>query len=287
MISGCIRSGVAELWANKRMVLPFYLANLFFGLLVMIPFAYALDDFVGMSMMREKLGVGMDYDFLIEFLFYGGNALTSVKGMVTLVPFAYWLAAIFLSGGALAVFAGGARYTPSLFWSGAAAYFGRFVRLALMILPIMIALFCLRYLASLFQWIFFGSDPYEYVTYWGAWIKMGLGYVGLILGGLIFDYARIHMVLTETRKTRLSLWRGIRFAAGHPVKTLALALLIFASGWLILLVYYGVSGLLAIPSWVVLIVLVAVQQVYVVWRMALRLTAYSSQMVLYRRLNTQ
>ena len=286
MIFGCVRSGVAGLWANKRMLLPFYLANLFFGLLVMIPFAYALDDFIGMSMMREKLGGGMDYDFLFEFPHYAGNGLSSVTGMVTLVPFAYWLAALFLSGGALAVFAGGARYTPSLFWSGAAAYFGRFVRLAIMVLPIMIALFCLRYLASLFQWVFFGSDPYEYVTYWGAWIKMGLGYIGLILGGLFFDYARIHMVLTDARKARLSLRHGIRFAAGRPAKTLGLALLIFASGWLTLFAYYVVSGLLAVPSWVVLMVLVIVQQIYIVWRMALRLTAYSSQMMLYRRLNS-
>jgi len=285
MILRCIRSGVAGLWANKRMILPFYVANLCFGLLIMIPFAYALDDFVGMSVMREKLGAGMDYDFLFEFLHYGSNALSSVKGMITIVPFAYWLAALFLSGGAFAVFAGGAKYTPSSFWSGSAAYFGRFVRLALMILPLMIVLFCLRYVASLFQWIFFGSDPYEYVTYWGAWFKMGLGYIGLILAGVIFDYARLYMVLTDVRKARLSLWYGIKFAAAHPAKTLGLALVIFLSGWLILFVYYGMSGLLSGPSWAVLIALVAVQQVYIVWRMALRLTAYSSQMILYRRLN--
>ncbi len=285
MIFGCLRSGLAQVWASKRLVLPFYLLNLVFGLFMMLPLGFALDDFIGKSMMRQQLGESMDYNFLFEFLHYADSGITSVKGMVLTVPFAYWLAALFLSGGALATLAGRGKYVPSAFWGGAASHFGRFLRLMLIAIPFLIVLFCLRYLVSLVQWIFFGSDPYEYIIYWGAWAKMALGFLGLILFGLIFDYARIHLVLTENRKARKSLWQGICFAAKNLKNTVGLALILFAGGWLAVLVYYLTSNLFSASGWFIVIALLIWQQLYIVFRMALRLTTYSSQMELYRKIS--
>jgi len=285
MILASLRSGINRVWAGKRMLAPFYIASLVSGLLIMLPFAYVLDDFAGKSMMRQRLGESMDYNFFFEFMYYADSGLEAVRGMVLAVPFMYWLIALFLSGGALMIFAGHNKYVPSAFWGGAARYFGRFLRLTLMAIPVLAALFCLRYLVSLFQWIFFGSDPYEYVIYWGAWIKMGLGFVGLILFGLVFDYARIHLVLTDNRKTRKSLWQGARFAAKNLKYTLGLALIIFLCGWLAVIVYYITSNLFSGPSWIIVIALLIWQQLYILFRMALRLATYSSQMALYRRVS--
>lgn len=284
MVFKCIGSGISQVWANKRLLLPFYLANLFCGLLVMLPFARVLDDFVWKSGVKQKIGEAMDYDFVFELLHYSDSGLAAVKGMIPVVPIFYLLVTLFLSGGALVIFAARGKYTPAAFWGGAAAYFGRFIRLTLMGLPVLAALFCLRYLETLVQWVIFGSDPYEYIIYWGAWIKMGLGYFGLVLFGLIYDYARIHMVLTDNRKARKSLWHGVKFAARNLKKTITLALILFVSGWVILIAYNIFSNILTAPSWVVLVLLVVWQQLYIISRMTLRLTVYSSEMILYRRL---
>lgn len=283
MILGSLRSGINRTWTGKRMLVPFYLVNLVSGLLIMIPFAYALNDFAGTSMMRQKLGESMDYDFLFEFLYYADSGLSAVQGMIMTVPFLYWLIALFLSGGALTIFAKHEHYASPAFWGGAASYFGRILRLALLALPVLVALFCLRYLVNLFQLIFFGSDPYEYIVYWGAWIKMALGFIGLILFGLIFDYARIHLVLTDNRKTRKSLWQGARFAVKNLKYTLGLAFIIFLGGWSAIIVYYFGSNLFSAPGWLIVIVLFIWQQLYIVSKMAIRLTAYSSQMELFRK----
>lgn len=286
MIIVSLFSGLKRVWGAKRMLLPFYLANLICGLLIVLPLGFVLDDFAGKSTMRARLGDSMDYNFLFEFLHYADSGVASVRGMILAVPLAYWLIALFLSAGALAVFAGRGKYVPSSFWGGAAAYYGRFIRLTLMAIPLLIALFCLRYLVNLVQLIFFGGDPSGYIIYWGAWAKMALGFLGLILFGLIIDYARIHMVLTDNRQTRKSLWRGARFAAINLKNTLGLAFLLFASGWLIILVYYLASHLFSSTGWLVLIALLIWQQLYIFCKMALRLTAYSSQMELYRRVST-
>lgn len=284
MIFGCLKTGLNQMWSNKRLLLPFYIANLFFGLLIMLPFAYTLDDFVGPSLMRQKIGQAMDYDFIFEFLHYAASGLSTVTGMIMIIPFIYMVVSLFLSGGAFLIFAGKEKYTPALFWGGAAAFFGRFVRLALMALPVLAALFCLRYLVDLFQWLFYGSDPYEYAIYWGAWFKMALGYLGLILYGLIFDYARIHLVITAGRKVRQSLWRGAGFAFANLFKTFGLAFVLFLIGWAMVLLYYFISHIFAAPGWFLMVLLVIIQQLYIIMRLALRLTAYAGQTELYRRL---
>jgi hypothetical protein len=265
------------------MLLPIYLMNLFFGILIMLPFAKALDDFVWKSMMREKLGEAMNYDFLFEFLHYGSSGLASVQGMIMTVPFIYWVVALFLSGGAFVSLAKGEKYTPAAFWGGAAGYFGRILRLAMMAIPVVALLFCIRYLESLVEWIFFGSDPYEYIVYYGAWIKMGLGFVGFILFGLVFDYARIHLVLTDNHKVRSSLWHGFRFAATNFGKTFFLSFVLFITGWVMVFIYCIISPLFSGPSWAMVILLVIWQQLYIIFRMMLRLTAYSSQMEMFRK----
>ena len=66
--------------------------------------------------------------------------------------------------------------------------------------------------------------------------------------------------------------------------TLTLALVLFVSGWVILIVYNLLANILTAPSWLVLLVLVIGQQLYILSRLTLRLTVYASEMALYHRL---
>ncbi len=98
MIIASLRSGIAQVWSHKRVVLPFYLANLGLGLLVMLPLAALVDDFVGNSMMREQLGVAMDYDVFFEFLLAPGGGLAGVQKIFLAAIVIYLLVALFFSG---------------------------------------------------------------------------------------------------------------------------------------------------------------------------------------------
>jgi len=281
LVLSALHTGLSLVSRHRRLIVPFYLASLLFGLLITLPLGALLDEFVGGSLMRERLGQAMDYDLLFEFLIKNGTVLTSLQGLMLIVPVIYWLLALFLSGGALAVYVNDS-YRPKLFWGAAAEHFAPFVRLALMSLPVLALFFSLRLLETLFVRLFFGSDPYEYVLYWGAWIKMGLGYLGLVLFGIVFDYARLNLVITGDRRARRSLWRAIVFAAHNPGRTFGLAFILFAAGWLALAIYYPISTALSAPNWFVVVALLVLQQLYIVFRLVLRLTYYSSQLALYR-----
>lgn len=269
------------MWQNKGMVLIYYLANLLFGIVLMLPFRSVLSGFAGNSLMGEKLAGRLDMDFLFEFFKENPN-LFSTYTLLILVWFSvYWLLSLFLSGGAFSVFISGEKYTSPLFWGNAAKYFGRFIRLVLWSIPVLAILFCLQFLWTVIQRIFFGSDPYQYITYWGGWIKVGLRYISFILYFLVLDYARIYTVTTDERRMWISLWQGIQFGFKNIMKTFGLALLLFLTGIIALVIYNPIANLLHAPYSIVILLLFLWQQVYIVFRMVLRLTLYSGEVRLY------
>src|SRR5574341_468049 len=282
-----LKSGFAQVRANKRLVVVFYLANLFFGLLLMLPLRSILSDFVDNSQMGTKLGGPLDMDFLFEFFKHKGEAIDVFRGLVLTVPAANWLFTLFLSGGALAVFAGGEQYNATFFWGNAAKYFGRFLRLTLWSLPAFAILFCLQFLETGVQRLIFGSDPYQNLTYWGGWIKAGLREIGFLLFAMILDYARIHAVLTDERKMRTSLLQGIGFAFGNFLQTFGLALLLLIAGVVALVIYNPIANSFSAPNALIVFMLFLLQQVYMIFRTGLRLTTYASQLHLYRQLTAE
>lgn len=64
MIIDSIKAGIRLMWSNKRIVLIYYLANLLFGIILMLPFRSVLSSFVGNSLMGEMLVDRLDMDFL-------------------------------------------------------------------------------------------------------------------------------------------------------------------------------------------------------------------------------
>ena len=287
MILNSLKSGFAQAWASKRMIAVFYLANLFFGLLLMLPLRSISSDFIGNSTMGAKLGGPLDMDFLFEFFKHNRGATPTFFGLALIVPAANWLFTLFLSGGAFASLAQGESYSAAFFWGNAAKYFGRFFRLTLWSLPVLVVLFCLQYLETGIERLIFGSDPYQNITYWGGWIRSGLRALSFLLFGMILDYARIHAVLTDEQKMRTSLVQGLRFTFQNFLQTFGLALALLIIGAVALVIYNPIANNLSAPNGMIVFVLFVLQQIYMIFRATLRLTTYASELHLYRDLATE
>lgn len=267
------------------MILIYYFVNLSFGLILMLPFRFVLGSFIGSSLMGERLAGKLDMDFLFEFLQNNVAGLASIKALILTIPVLYWLFSLFLSGGVLSVFASGEKYNAQLFWSGAAKYFGRFLRLCLWCIPVVALLFCLPFIWNGIQRLIFGKDPFEYVKYYGAWIKVGLRCLSILLIYLAFDYSCIHVVLSDERKMRKSLLTGIKFSFSKFLNTFGLSLLLFIGGAVALVIYNPLTDLLHAPLTVIILLLFLLQQFYMLFRMMLKLMKFSSQLELYRFLS--
>jgi hypothetical protein len=283
MILSSLKHGFAQMRSHKRMVLVFYLANLFFGVMLLLPFRAMLIKYLGDSAMGAKLAGPLDMDFLFEFLFNNESVLATQASLLLIVPLCYWLFGLFLSGGAFSVFASQELYAPSRFWSGAAKYFGRFVRLALYGLPVLAVLFCVQYLALGVQRLVWGEDAYQNISYWGGWTRLGITALCMILFGAIFDYARVHAVLHEENKMRVSMWQGIKFTFGNLFSAFGLAFIVFLAGAALLALYDPLANSFSAANGFIILLLFLVQQAYVFTRMALKLALYAGEVHLYQQ----
>jgi hypothetical protein len=181
------------------------------------------------------------------------------------------------------VFASQERYTASQFWAGAATHFGRFVRLALYAIPVLGVLYSVQYLETGVQRLVWGEDAYQNVTYWGGVIRLGIATLSMICFGAIFDYARIHAVLHEERKMRVSMWRAIKFTFGNFVPAFGLAFLMFLCGALLLAVYNPIANSFSAANGLIIFMLFLVQQFYMLARLALKLSLYAGELHLYQQ----
>lgn len=284
MIWRSFKSGLNQAWSTKRLIMLLYIASLVLGLLIALPLRAVLLNFAGRSLEGAALVNGVSTGFFFELLLHHEAGFAALRVPAIFASVAYLLLSLFLSGGALAVLAGGQGYRATDFWASAAKFFGRFLRLALWSLLLLAALYLLPLTARGLQRLFFGSDPYEYVSYWGAWIRGGLLLIALFLFRICFDYARIHAVVTDERRMRLSLWRGIRFGFRNPLPAVGLALLIVLVGGGVLLIYRPLSALVDGATVAAVIAAVVAQQAYMIWRVVIRLTRYGSQITLFREL---
>ena len=274
--------GIDRVRVARRLIVTFYLVNLLCALVLAVPFWSVLSRFAGQSSMGVEIATRIDMVFVLEFLYESRQAIDPMRLLILLVMLLHGLVALFLSGGAMAVLASGESYWPSVFWGKAAKFYGRFIRLSLWCIVPLLVLALLPLAAAGLQRLIYGSDPYQYVTYWGMWIRVGLAAFALAFLGVCFDYARIDAVLSNERKMRRALWRGIRFTLRNLVATMGLALLFLLAGAAVYGLYRAFSGALGASSVITVVALVLAQQVYMLWRMALRLTRYSAEIALMK-----
>ncbi|MBI4809898.1 MAG: hypothetical protein HY800_00290 [Ignavibacteriales bacterium] len=279
-----LKSGFVAAWRNKRMIFVYYLVNLLLGLMIVLPFRMIISDFVGNTLMGEKLAGRLDMDFLFEFIIKSSGGIDALKGSLLIIPLLYWLCGLFLSGGAYSIFISGERYSAAMFWGYSARYFGRFLRLFMWSIPAFIILYGFQFIEIAIVRIFWGKDPYQYITFWGTWIRGGLGYIGILIYYLILDYARIYVLSSNEHRMRKALWFGIRFTFRNFFKTFSLTFILFIIGITVLLIYNPLADALHAPSAVVVIILLLVQQLYILIKMLLRLTLYAGQSSLFKKI---
>jgi hypothetical protein len=241
---------------------------------------------VGKSTMGNNLISGTDMDFVFEFLIRNQNAITAERGLILIVPIIFWLFGLFLSGGAFSTFIHRQKYESSYFWGESAKYFGRFFRLFLFSIPIFILFYSLQYLETAVQYLIYGKDPYQYVIYWGGWIKIAIGYVGLLIAYLVFDYARIYIVIFDVRAARKAVWHGFKFAFKHFPKTFSIAFIYFVLGISFLLLYNLISDSISDRNLFFILTLIIIQQFYMLMRTVIRLALYGGQSFYFKYFNT-
>ncbi|MCI0514195.1 hypothetical protein L0128_13345 [candidate division KSB1 bacterium] len=286
MLLKSLKSGLLQVWIHKKLVLIYYFANLVMSLLIMLPFRSILNDFAGHSLMGAKIAGQLDLDFLFEFFEYNSNALAGVGILILIVPMIYWFLSLFLSGGAFATLTSSVASVSVPFWENCARYFKRFTILVLWLIPMFIILLWLPECLVFLQRLIWGRDPYQSVTFWSTQLRMVLRFGCMLLLFLLLDYARIYLVLKADARPIEAIRNGMAWLYRHFWTAFGLTLLLFLAGLVWLGLYHVVADRLNLAAPIIIFCLFIWQQLYIIGRMLMRLSLYSSQVQLYQNLKS-
>lgn len=221
-------------------------------------------------------------NFLIDLIFRWRVSSDSLDPLMILTALST-LASTFLAGAFIGSFTKGYRVTFQEFLMEGARYFGRFFRLSLISLVLLLVLF---------EWVL---DPWTAAipsmtanapSEWTPFVHyMVRNVVVLALLGFItmcFDYAKIRMVVDDRFSALFASWAGVRFVARHAVATSALFILLALTGLVLIVAYALLQGLFQVSGYWSILLLFLLQQAYLAGRLGVRALAYASEAQWYR-----
>jgi hypothetical protein len=194
----------------------------------------------------------------------------------------------FLAGGFIGIYAKNYPSTFTEFLMDGARYFGKFFRLALvaLILYYLFYAFVVNWMnTSIQSWT--QNEASEAVPYRYYMIRTVVALFLVSLLSMIFDYARVRMVVDERTSSLGAVVAGGRFALANFASTYGLYLLLVVIGFILIVLYAVVESLIPQNSYWPLVLLFVVQQLYMLLRLWLKANFYASQTRLYQSVSTE
>jgi hypothetical protein len=290
---------------------PMVLAGMFaVTLFLALPLSYALRGMIaahlGSSLAADSAAAGTNYDWWQEFSAQAsglgttfipsitgfGAVLDNLSGLLDHTPMATTIAGVtaawlvlwsFLSGGVIDRLARARRTRAHGFFGACGVHFWRLLRLGAA--AWLAYAFLFRYVHA---WIFTNALAWltRDITVERTSFSIRLaGYLVfgtlLVLCNLVFDYARVRIVVEDRRSALGAILAGARFVWRHAAGVLGVYLL-NAVGFLLLVALYAVSVPGAPRSGIAMWMVLALGELYILGRHYLKLLFYASETVFFQ-----
>jgi len=296
---------------TTKMVLFLFLINLLFSLILAIPMYNSLKNSLGTSEAGNRMAESFDYIWWEEFrdeaqglettfapsIIGKGAILTNLESLFQMRFFSapplligfgllYIILHTFLAGGILSTFnQDEPRFAVKAFLQGAGSHFLRFFALMLFSWLFLFVIGAFLHDALLPIIYDISSDSYSEVIPFLLMLALSAITLFLLLFiQMVFDYARIKVVLEDENNILKATGKAFRFVFKRPFSTLGLFYLIFFLNIAVTVIYILVKEI--IPQSDVLTVLSAffLQQLFIFALIWIRCLLYASQWELYRYL---
>jgi hypothetical protein len=194
----------------------------------------------------------------------------------------------FVTGGFIGIYAKEYPSTFTEFLMDGARYFGKFFRIALVALIIYYLFYAVVVdwmNSSIRSWT--AEEASETVPFMYYMIRNVVVLFLFSLLAMVFDYARVRMVVDDRTSSLGASIAGTRFAFSHFANTYGLYLLLTLVGVVLIVLYAVVESLIPQNSYWPLVFLFLVQQLFVLFRLWLKATFYASQTRLYQDISQE
>jgi|GEM_PF-256996 len=273
---------------TKKLWFLLWLTNAMMAAVATLPIFGALNSELKNSLMEGSMLERFDLNFASETLYKYWDALPMLLWLTLAVGTVYIVLTLLTAGGILTVFSSSERrFTAPVFFKGCGTYFWRFFRLFLTAL-IFYGIFVLvlnGVLTSLVNKLTKSWTQERYVML-ASWTRLLVVAFVFLLVNMVFDYAKVRLVIEESRSAIMATFRSIKFVLDHFRKTLALFLLCLGLGLIIIAIYNPLEQVLPQNTRRWIIAVFALQQLFIIARIYVRLTFFSSEILLYESFRT-
>ncbi len=284
-------NGLKRAFLEPKMVAVLWLVNFVTASVIYFLFSGYLSDKIGNRLVAANFLERFDFKTFFELLIHEGQGLHWIFTTALILAFLYYWTAVFLHGGILEVLKSrgiigdsesrGTRFA-TVFFQGAGKYFGRFFRLAIYSLLLWIVLALVYSLLNLILKSFTAGGTNEPAILFRFVARPIIVLILYFLIRMICDYARIMIVVEDSKAVFRSLFQAIRFVFRNFFKTVILYYLVLITGVVIFGIYWIVQKM--IPTQTLLPILVAflVGQIFILSRGWLKIVLQAAQLHFYR-----
>lgn len=208
-----IKSGLKSTIINHKIIWLLYAAPFLIAFAAALPITSLIEESVGNSMRITDLIVGFNYEFLNDFKNNYAFALNPLVNQSLFLIILFLLFQIFVSGGIISVYLKNSKiWEGELFWSRAAQFFWRILRLFMFFLIIQILILIL----FLSVYYFFVSNNFKNESMIIYYLKIIAPFYIFLLTIVLMiqDLTRIQMVIYNTGVFR-ALLRLIKIPVLH------------------------------------------------------------------------
>ena len=275
--------GTARIWLQKRVILWLYMVNVVFAAVLIYPFRAVVGE-LSKTGLADDFVAGFQIDSFAHYWSRYSPVLKSLTFSAGGLGVLYLIVGIFLGGGIVAALAVERRVSLRRFLYDASRYFGRFLRLFILLVAAM-GLLVAGYKLLLSDII---DDLQEAATTDRAsflWRVLGIAIVLLCCTFvmMVFDYAKIRMVADHHRRSSfLAAVSALAFSVRRSWRTLPLFGLNLLIVLLLFVLYLLVENLFSNVTPISMIGLFVVQQVFILSRIWMKLSFFATQTAFYQ-----
>lgn len=294
-----------------RMIILLLVINLAFSMILAVPMYHSLKDSFGSSLVGDRMAEGFDYLWWEEYrdeaqgleqtftpsIIGKGAILNNLEGLIQMRIFdlppvvlifglLYIILHTFLAGGILSILKKSDRpFSLKKFFKGAGSHFFRFFLLMLLswIFFLIVGRFVKGGFDSLLESMRDTAVSEVPAFYWNLVFSAVVFFLFLFIQ-MVFDYARIKVVLEDRPNILASAAGAFGFVFRHLGPTLGLFYLLFLVQTIFSLIYILIQEFIPQSSSLSVALAFFIQQVFIFGLIWIRCWLYSSQMELYRYL---
>ena len=278
-------NGFISAFKTKKISTTIYLITLSLALITAIPFNNLIGNKAGSSMAFVTLLKDFNFTVYQDFMNKYADAIYPFISVAVWIGLFYLLFTIFFEGGILTILIKNERkYSLTVFWEGSAAYFSRFLRLAIYSLIIQAIVVFAVYMPVI-NILDSVSDSAEsekvlfYILLTGFLIHI----IFFIFILTVTDYAKIMMAENKKYRPFKTLLKSFGFVSRHFLSTYFLYLSLLILPVALFIVYFLLEAEVGMTTGIKIFIVFIIQQLFIWCRVFIKIWILGSELSLYSR----